>query len=99
MLAQVAVALLATRALASESNMDILFQEPNLEGLLLRLHPGHERRRIPPNETMKEVQKVWPEYRKPPTADVLRRRFDLSSLRRAALFDPELTRLLAVLGL
>ena len=87
------------RVLASKLSIDIVFQEPNLEGLLLRLHPGHERRRIPPNETMKEVQKVWPEYRKPPTANLLRRRFDLSSLRRAARFDPELTRLLAVLGL
>ena len=86
-------------ALASRWNIEILFQEPNLEGLLLRLHPGQEQRKVAPGDAMRELRKVWPEYRKPPAADQLRRRFDLSALRRAAEYDPELGKLLAVLGL
>ena len=87
------------RALASRWNIELIFQEPNLEGLLLRLHRGREQRRVAPDDTMKELRKVWPEYRKPPAADQLRRRFDLSALRRAAEYDRELGRLLTILGL
>ena len=87
------------RALASRWNIEIIFQEPNLEGLLLRLHPGQERRKVAPGDTERELLKVWPEYRKPPTADQLRRRFDLSALRRAARHDRELGRFLTIPGL
>ncbi|MDD9983810.1 MAG: hypothetical protein OXU81_21045 [Gammaproteobacteria bacterium] len=86
-------------ASASRWNIEILFQEPNLEGLLLRLHPGQEQRKVAPGDTMRELRKVWPEYRKPPAAEQLRRRFNLSALRRAAEYDRELGRLLTVLGL
>ena len=85
--------------LASRWRLEIIYQEPNLESVLLRLHEGHEQRRVEANDTMRELRKVWPEYRKPPTADLLRRRFDLSSVRRAARFDSELKRLLTILGL
>ena len=34
------------RKLADISGLDLVLQCPNLEGLLLRLHPGHEHRRI-----------------------------------------------------
>lgn len=87
------------REAASKENIELIFQEPNLEGLLLRLHPGQERRRVPPADTIKELRKAWPEYRKPPTANQLKRRFILSALRRAARHDGELRRLLIVLGL
>lgn len=87
------------RALASRWNIELIFQEPNLEGLLLRLHRAREQRRVAPGDTMKELRKIWPEYRKPPAADQLRRRFDLSALRRAAEYDRELGRLLTILGL
>ena len=48
---------------------------------------------------MRELRKVWPEYRKPPAANRLRQRFDLSALRRAAEHDGELRKLLVVVGL
>ena len=84
---------------ASKWKIELLYLEPNLEGLLFRLHRGQERRRIAPGDTLKELRKVWPEYSKPPTATQLRQRFDLCALRRAARHDGELQRLLAVVGL
>ena len=87
------------RALASKGNIKLVFQEPNLEGVLLRLHAGHEHRRVLPGDTMRELRKVWPEYRKPPTAIQLNQRFSLSDLRRAGAHDRELQHLLRVLGL
>ena len=87
------------QAAASGWNLKILFQDPNLEGLLFRLHKGHERRRVTAGDAMTELRKVWPEYRKPPTADQLSRRFTLSDVRRAARHDEELQKILAILGL
>ena len=48
---------------------------------------------------MTELRKVWPEYRKPPTADQLSRRFTLPDVRRAARHDEEWAKLLETLGL
>ena len=87
------------QAAASGWNLKILFQDPNLEGLLFRLHQGHERRRITAGDAMKKLRKVWPEYRKPPTAGQLKERFTLCHVRRAARHDDELQKLLEILGL
>ena len=90
------------QALASKAKLEIIFQNPNLEGLLLRLHQGHESRIIAADDSMAELRKVWPEYGKSQsllTADELKRRFTVSDLRRAASYDQELRRLLDVLGL
>ena len=88
------------QAVASKSKLEIIFQNPNLEGLLLRLHQGHESREIVAGESMAELRKVWPEYRKSSlTADQLNRRFTVSDLRRAARYDEGLRRLLEILGL
>ena len=87
------------QAAASGWNLKIIFQDPNLEGLLFRLHSGHEHRRTTAGDARAELRKVWPEYRKPPTADQLSRRFTLIDLRRAARHDEELQKLLEALGL
>ena len=87
------------QAVASRLKLTILFQDPNLEGLLFRLHQGHERRRTTAGDSMTELRKVWPEYRKPPTTDQLSGRFTLSDVRRAARYDEELAKLLKTLGL
>ena len=88
------------QAVASESGLEIIFQNPNLEGLLLRLHQGYENRRIPAGDSTAELCKVWPEYSKSSlTADQLTGRFDVSDVRRAARHDDELRTLLNVLGL
>ena len=88
------------QAVASKAKLEIIFQNPNLEGLLLRLCQGHESRAIAAGESMAELRKVWPEYSKSSlTADQLNRRFTVSDLRRAARYDQGLRRLLDVLGL
>ena len=70
------------------------------EGLLLRLHQGHESREIVAGDSITELRRVWPEYRKSLlTADQLNRRFTVSDLRRAARYDEGLRRLLEILGL
>lgn len=83
---------------ASKEKLELIFLHPNLEGLLLRLHEGYERRKIV-NNAEAELRKVWPEYSKQLTADQLRQRFVLSDLQRAARHDNELKRLLEILGL
>ncbi|MYD71719.1 MAG: hypothetical protein F4W89_13410 [Acidobacteria bacterium] len=87
------------RITAAKWRLEVVFQEPNLEGLLLRLHPGCEQRRPTARESLLELRRVWPEYNKPPTADELVQRFGLSDVRRAARHDDELRRLLRLLGL
>ena len=87
------------QAVASRLKLTIIFQDPNLEGLLFRLHPGHEQRRTTAGDAMTKLRKVWPEYRKPPTADQLSEHFTLSDVRRAARHDKELRQLLEILGL
>lgn len=84
---------------ASRRKLKIIFQSPNLEGLLLRLHPGCERRNVTAGDALAALRKIWPDYAKPATTDQLHRRFKLSDLRRAARHDKELHGFLAVLGL
>lgn len=84
---------------ASNHGLEVIVQNPNLEGVLLRLHAGHERRQVAARDASAELRKVWPEYRKPPPADRLIERFAASDLRRAARHDGRLRRLLDVLGL
>ena len=86
-------------ALAARSHLEIAYQEPNLEGLLLRLHEGHAQRRAAATSAERELRQVWPEYRKPPTVDQLRQRFVVSDVRRAAQYDQELRKLLNIIGL
>ena len=87
------------QTVASRAKLEIIFQEPNLEGVLTRLHQGQENRKIAADNAMAELRKVWPEYSKPPTADQLSQRFTLSDVQRAAQHDSELQRLLTVIGL
>ena len=87
------------RPLALKGNITLVFQDPNVEGLLLRLHPGQAQRRVAPQDAERELRKRWPEYRKPPTAAQLIQRFSLSDLRRAARHDGELRKLLIAVGL
>ena len=57
------------RAVASKWRLELVFQDPNIEGLLLRLHPKCEQRRVPARIALTELKKVWPDYDKPPTVD------------------------------
>ena len=84
---------------AKRYGFEIVFQAPNLEGLLVRLHEGQEQRKIRAAYSRSELRKLWPEYQKPPTAEQLRQRFTLDDVRRVAAHDPHLRKLLEVIGL
>ena len=87
-------------AAASRGKLEVVLVTPNLEGLLVRLHEGHEARVLVANDAERQLRKLWPEYDKGTlSADLLKRRFDLSDLRRAASHDPGLRKLLAALEL
>ena len=90
---------LDAEAIASELGFRIIYQDPNLEGLLIRLHEGSEQKSVTRGTEGDRLRKLWPEYGKPPTAQQLIRRFGLDDLRRAAPYDEGLRRLLDVLGL
>ena len=87
------------QVVATRYKLEIVFQNPNLEGLLLRLHLGRERQNIAAHRAINELQKVWRAYKKPPTADLLQQRFTLADVRRAAAHDQHLRKLLDVIGL
>ena len=87
------------QVVATRYKLEIVFQDPNLEGLLVRLHAGQEQRRIRASDSESELRKMWPEYQKPPTAEQLRQRFTLDDVRRAATYDQHLRMLLEVIGL
>ena len=87
------------RAVAARYRLEIVFQDPNLEGLLVRLHTGQEQRRIAASDSESELRRMWPAYQKPPTAEQLRQRFTLDDVRRAAAHDQHLRKLLEVIGL
>ena len=87
------------QAAATRYKLEIVFQDPNLEGLLVRLHAGQEQRKIRASDSENELRKMWPEYQKPPTAEQLHQRFTLDDVRRAAVHDQHLQKLLEVIGL
>ena len=77
----------------------LVYLKPNLEGLLLRLHPDRAARFATAHDAARLLQTFWPEYVKPIPADALGRRFRLDDLRRAAQCDPGLRGILEMLGL
>ncbi len=88
------------RATASKWRLEVLLMEPKLEGLLVRLHEGHETRAVAAREAEGQLRKMWPGYDKGSlTAHQLTRRFGLADLRRAARHDEELEKLIGALGL
>lgn len=86
--------------LAGRKNLVLIRQRPCFEAVLLRLHEGCEKK-IPANtnKASHELQRVWPEYHKPPTRQQLAGRFTFAHLRRLAAVEPEIARLLSILGL
>lgn len=92
------------RRLAARARLTLILQRPKLEGVLLRLHAGHERRFPSAEDTNRHLLRVWPDvwggnHRRAVDADTLGRRFALGDLRRAAACDGELRRLMELLGL
>ena len=80
-------------------DLELVYLKPNLEGLLIRLHCGHEKRFVAAQDTEARLRKLWPEYDKSVSAGALAARFDLDDLRRAARHDSSLRDALTFLGL
>lgn len=87
------------RRQAHRSNIRVCVQEPNQEGLLLRMLPGNECLRPDKESAMRLLRAQWPDYEKPVDAYTLSQRFSIDDLRRVAVFDHDLQHLLTVIGL
>ena len=82
-----------------QEDVELVYLRPNLEGLLVRLHPGYENHSLRMINALVTLKSIWPNYRKPISADALDGRFVLQDLQRAAKFDNDLELLLGILGL
>ncbi len=87
------------REAAAKHKFIVVFQLPNLEGLLLRLLPGNEH--LQPNATNAngQLRRMWPDYEKPADARALISKFSFNDLLRVANIDVELKKLLSIIGL
>lgn len=84
---------------ASKHKITVCVQEPNLEGLLLRLMPGKENLQPDRTNVQALLKSVWPNYRKPADTRTLTGKFTLTDLLRVAKIDFELNTMLSIIGL
>lgn len=84
---------------ADKHNFIVCVQNPNHEGLLLRMMPGLEHE-IPDTASVNaRLRARWSIYAKPMNAQALGRRFSLDDLLRVARVDTDLASLLKKIGL
>jgi hypothetical protein len=79
--------------------INVCVQNPNQEGLLVRMMLGNECLKPSAARVQKQLRSIWPEYQKPVDAQSLASKFALSDLLRVAHIDPELKMLLSIIGL
>lgn len=84
---------------AEPTNIIVCIQRPNLESIFLRMFPKKENLQPHPSNVERQLKKMWPEYKKPMDAFQLGKKFELDDLLRAAKADPELSKLLSMIGL
>lgn len=84
---------------ASRHKIAVYVQNPNLEGLLLRLMPGKESLQPDRSNVQALLRSAWPAYKKPADARTLAGKFKLADLLRVAKMDSELCWLLTTIGL
>lgn len=80
------------------SKLRIIFQRPNLEGVILRLFNGRENGHLDKTSTNAVLLRVWPEYEKNFSALDLQKKFTQDDLFRMARHDPDLLAFLRYLG-
>jgi hypothetical protein len=82
-------------ALARRNQIRLIWQEPCHEAVLLRHLPGCTRKRpTTTNDALLQIEKVWPEYDRPMTAERLRERIDYDGVLRAITVEMELAQFL-----
>lgn len=86
------------RRLAQQCGIRLFLQQPDQEAVLLRLHAGHEND-LPASPALRPLRRVWPEYVKPTSRQILADRFTSADLHRARLRDEMLDDLLTALHL
>ena len=84
---------------AAKHKITVCIQNPNHEGLLLRMMPGMERHIPDPVSVRTKLRRHWPSYKKPANAHALMRQFSLDDLLRVANIDADLQNLLRKVGL
>jgi hypothetical protein len=83
---------------AAEHRLTVFAQNPNHEGLLLRMIPGMERQNPDATSTATKLKNHWPTYLKPANANALQRQFSLEALLRASVADSDLAKFLKKIG-
>jgi len=77
-------------ARAREGELLLIWQQPVHEGFLLRHLDGCEALRPPKDRCLVRLQREWPAYTKPMTADKLGERIALTEIERASAVEPDL---------
>ena len=88
------------RRLAKEHGINLVWQNPCHEGLLLRHMPGQDKIQ-PVNciDAQRKLVTIWDKYQKPMNANQLSQRISLEDVQRAARAEPDLEKLLKATGL
>ncbi|MCW5699137.1 MAG: hypothetical protein KIT00_04790 [Rhodospirillales bacterium] len=85
---------------AQEHGIQLIWQRPNLEAVLLRHLGGCERLQPPATQSFVELQRRWPEYDKRGiSADKLARRIGYPQVVQASQVEPDLQAFLLKIGL
>jgi hypothetical protein len=87
------------RSEAAKHKITVCVQNPNHEGLLLRMMPGMEDEMPDAASAEPRLKSRWPSYQKPVNAHALGRQFSLEDLLRVARVDSDLGTLLKKIGL
>jgi hypothetical protein len=81
-------------ARAREGKLLLVWQRPIHEGFLLRHLDGCQALKPAKDDCLARLQKEWPGYAKPMTADKLSERIAMADIERACRVEPELSRFL-----
>lgn len=73
-------------------------QKPKFEGFLLRMLPGRERTVLSAANVDAQLPTLLPGYKKPIDAQSLAEKFTLDDLMRVARVEPDLMRVLSMVG-
>ena len=86
--------------LAREHDIELVWQRPTLEAVLLRHLSGRAASQPPDAASAQQaLVRDWPEYAKPMTALALKSKINLERLHQAAAVEPRLAALLRAIGL
>lgn len=90
----------AARNLAVLNSIQIVWQRPCFEAVILRHLPRCATRRPPDSpEAERALRREWADYRKPMARADLARKIDLAAILQAAGVEPELNAMLRCIGL